>query len=142
MDRLTKEQRCKNMRAVKNKGSKIEVKLGKALWAEGVRYRKNNASVYGKPDFTVKKYKIAIFCDSEFWHGKDWETRKHDHKSNVAFWHKKIERNIVRDNEVNNYLLNQQWEVIRFWGKSILTNTKECVDEVLKRINERKQQIR
>lgn len=66
MDRLTKEQRRKNMQAVKNKGSKIEIALGKALWRKGFRYRKNDTSVFGKPDFTFKKYKIAVFCDSEF----------------------------------------------------------------------------
>jgi len=85
MDKLTKEQRRKNMQAVKSKGSKIETALAKALWAKGFRYRKNNKSVYGKPDFTFKKYKVAIFVDGEFWHGKDWEIRKHDHKSNESF---------------------------------------------------------
>ena len=76
MDKLTKTQRKMNMQAVKSKGSKIEVMLGKALWAKGLRYRKNDKSVFGKPDFTIKKYKIAVFCDSEFWHGKDWEIKK------------------------------------------------------------------
>lgn len=71
MDKLTKEQRIKNMKAVKSKGSKIEIMLAKAMWGKGYRYRKNDKSVFGKPDFTLKKYKIAIFCDSEFWHGKD-----------------------------------------------------------------------
>lgn len=85
MDKLTKEQRRKNMQAVKNKDSKIEILLGKAFWKRGYRYRKNDKTVFGKPDFTFKKYKIAIFCDSEFWHGKNWEERKHDHKSNIEF---------------------------------------------------------
>lgn len=76
MDRLTKEQRRKNMQAVKSKGSKIETLLAKALWAKGYRYRKNDRTVFGNPDLTFKKHKIAIFCDSEFWHGKDWELRK------------------------------------------------------------------
>ena len=82
------------MQAVKSKGSKIETLLAKELWKRGHRYRKNNKSVYGKPDLTFKKHKIAIFVDSEFWHGKEWEVRKKDHKSNKDFWHKKIERNI------------------------------------------------
>src|SRR5690554_8238162 len=92
MDKLTKEQRRKNMQAVKSKGSKIETLLAKALWKKGYRYRKNDKTVFGKPDLTFKKYKIAIFVDSEFWHGKDWEKRKHDHKTNQDFWHAKIER--------------------------------------------------
>jgi len=75
MDKLTKEQRRKNMQAIKSKGSKIEIMLAKAMWEKGLRYRKNDKTVIGKPDFTFKKYKIAVFCDSEFWHGKDWKKR-------------------------------------------------------------------
>jgi len=92
MDKLTQEQRRKNMQAVKSKGSKIETALAKALFARGHRYKKNNKTVFGKPDLTFKKYKIAAFVDSEFWHGKDWVTRKHEHKSNKEFWLNKIER--------------------------------------------------
>ena len=73
------------MQAVKSKGSKIETLLAKAMWSNRLRYRKNDKSVFGKPDFTFKKYKIAIFCDSEFWHGKDWELKKIEHKSNIKF---------------------------------------------------------
>lgn len=54
------------MQAVKSKGSKIEILLGKVLWAKGFRYLKNDKTVFGKPDFTFKKYKVAVFCDSEF----------------------------------------------------------------------------
>lgn len=76
MDKLTKEQRTKNMKAVKSKGSKIENLLMKSLWQKGYRYRKNDKSVFGKPDIVFKSMKIAVFCDSEFWHGKDWEIKK------------------------------------------------------------------
>ena len=107
------------MQSVKSKGSKIESLLAKALWTKGLRYRKNDKSVFGKPDFTFKKYKVAVFCDSEFWHGKDWEIKKFEHKSNIKFWHQKIERNIQRDKEVNEELLKNGWQVIRFWGKEI-----------------------
>jgi DNA mismatch endonuclease Vsr len=118
------------MQAVKSKGSKIEVMLGKAMWAKGLRYRKNDKSVFGKPDFTFKKYKVAVFCDSEFWHGKDWETKKQEHKSNVKFWHQKIERNIERDKEVNSELLKTGWKVIRFWGKEIEKDLVHCVVKI------------
>lgn len=138
MDKLTKEQRRKNMQAVKNKDSKIEIMLGKALWRKGYRYRKNDNTVFGKPDFTFKKYKIAIFCDSEFWHGRNWQTRKHDHKTNIEFWHKKIERNIERDKEVNEELNRQGWAIIRFWGQDIKKNLLICVQKVEDTINERK----
>jgi len=118
------------MQAVKSKGSKIEIALAKALWSRGYRYRKHNKSVFGKPDFTFKSKKIAIFVDSEFWHGKDWQLRKHDHKSNQDFWLKKIERNIERDKEVNEQLASEGWKVIRFWGKDIKSNLVSCVDKI------------
>lgn len=138
MDKLTKDQRRKNMQAVKSKGSKIEIKLAKAMWAKGLRYRKNDKSVIGKPDFTFKKYKIAVFCDSEFWHGKDWHVKKDEHKSNIEFWHQKIERNIQRDNEVNNALRNCGWQVIRFWGEEIENDLVNCVIKIEEIINEAK----
>lgn len=139
MDKLTKEQRQKNMQAVRSKGSKIETLLGKELWKNGLRYRKNDSSVVGKPDFTFKKYKIAVFCDSEFWHGKNWQERKYDHKTNIEFWHKKIERNIERDKEVNEELNKKGWTIIRFWGKDITKNLLFCVQTVEKAINEKKE---
>lgn len=138
MDKLNKEQRRKNMQAVKSKGSKIETKLAKALWKKGYRYRKNNKTVFGKPDLTFKKYKIAIFCDSEFWHGKDWENRKHDHKSNIKFWHQKIERNIERDKEVNKKLLKDGWTILRFWGKEIEKDLLSCVGKIEQAIENEK----
>jgi DNA mismatch endonuclease Vsr len=136
MDKLSKEQRRKNMQAVKSKGSKIETILSKALWAKGYRYRKNDKSVFGKPDLTFKKYKIAIFIDGEFWHGKNWEIHKADHKSNQEFWHKKIERNILRDKVVNETLLKEKWKVLRFWGKEIDKNLQYCLDKIENLINE------
>ena len=127
MDRLTPEQRRKNMQAVKAKGSVIEVTLAKALWNKSYRYRKNDKAVFGKPDLTFKKLQIAIFIDSEFWHGKDWKNRKHDHKSNQEFWHNKIERNINRDKIVNRTLQKSNWIVIRFWGKQVQKNLDFCI---------------
>jgi hypothetical protein len=75
MDRMTKEQRYKNMSANKGKGTQLELLFGKLLWNAGVRYRKNDKTVFGKPDFVIRKMRIAIFCDGEFWHGKNWEER-------------------------------------------------------------------
>lgn len=138
MDKLTKEQRRKNMQAVKNKGSKIETALAKALFAKGYRYRKNDKTVFGKPDLTFKKLKIAIFVDSEFWHGKDWEVKKHEHKSNEVFWHTKIERNIERDKEVNLHLQNSGWTIIRFWGTEIQKELEKCINAIEQEINEAK----
>ena len=128
------------MKAVKASGSKIETALAKSLFLLGLRYRKNDKTVFGKPDLTFKKYKIAIFVDSEFQHGKDWEIRKHDHKSNIEFWLTKIERNIERDKEVNRQLLKEGWKVIRFWGKEISKNLPNCTSIILKEINETKRE--
>lgn len=126
MDRHNPQQRSKNMRAIKSTATKVEIILGKALWNLGYRYRKNNKTVFGKPDFTFKKLKIAIFIDSEFFHGKDWESRKKP-QTNAEFWIKKIERNMQRDIEVTAYLESQNWKVLRFWSKEIEKNLDECV---------------
>lgn len=129
MDNLTKEQRHKNMVNIKSEDTSIEVRLRKALWKKGYRYRKNYKKLPGKPDIVLTKYKIAIFCDSEFFHGKDWEILKPriEKGNNSKYWIKKIERNLERDDEVNKELLFMGWTVIRFWGKDILKKTDECV---------------
>ena len=129
MDNLTKEQRRKNMQSIKSKDTSIELKLRKALWSRGFRYRKNYDKLPGKPDIAMTKYKLAIFCDSEFFHGKDWEVLKPrlERGANSQFWVSKITRNRERDDEVNKRLLFEGWTVVRFWGKDILQNTDECV---------------
>ena len=128
MDNHTAEQRHKNMQAVKNSGSKIETMLQKELWHRGLRYRKNAKQVYGKPDIAFISKKVAIFCDSEFFHGYDWENKNLEIKSNRDFWIPKIERNIARDTEVNNKLKSEGWTVLRFWGNDIKKNLSACAD--------------
>jgi len=130
MDRHTPEQRQKNMQAVKSKGSKIELALRKELWNRGLRYRINNPKTYGKPDIIFIRKKVAVFCDSEFWHGYDWENRKHEIKSRRDFWIPKIERNIERDKEVTRILKSEGWIVLRFWGKEIEKSTARCADKI------------
>lgn len=129
MDNLTKEQRHKNMCRIKSQDTSIELKLRKALWAKGYRYRKNDQRLPGKPDIVLSKYKITVFCDGEFFHGRDWEIlRPHlMNGDNGNYWEKKISRNIERDDEVNKQLLFLGWTVIRFWGRDILKNTDYCV---------------
>ncbi|OPB95387.1 very short patch repair endonuclease [Elizabethkingia occulta] len=131
MDVHTPEQRSKNMRAIKATGSKDEIRLAKALWHSGYRYRKNDKTVFGKPDLVFKKHKIAIFVDSEFFHGKDWNTEKFRIKSNQEFWHKKIERNIERDKEVNQYLTDNGWKIIRFWSAEVKKHLQDCIDKII-----------
>ena len=130
MGRKTAEQITKNMKAVKNKGSKIEVMLMKELWSRGLRYRKNVNTICGKPDIVFKSKKVAVFCDGEFWHGYDWERRKHDFKSHQEFWISKIERNIERDKEVTAELKAEGWTVLRFWGNDIKKNLMYCADTI------------
>ena len=126
---MTKEQRRKNMQNIRAKDTKIEIALRKALWKKGVRYRKNLKSLPGKPDIALTKYKIAIFCDGEFFHGKDWEVLKPrlEKSNNSEFWISKISRNRKRDDEVNKRLLFEGWTVIRFWGNDIKKNLDECI---------------
>lgn len=130
MDRLTSEQRHKNMIAVKSKGTKPEILLAKCMWSEGLRYRKNDKTVFGCPDFVHKGKKIAIFCDGEMWHGKDWEQQKKEFKSHRDFWIPKIEKNIQRDRQVNQQLLSDGWTVLRFWETDIIKHMVVCVEQI------------
>lgn len=139
MDNHSPEQRKKNMQAIKNKDTKIEILLRKELWKRSLRYRKNLNTVFGHPDIVFLRKKIAVFVDSEFWHGFDWENRKKDFKSHQEFWIPKIERNMERDIEVNEKLKSEGWTVIRFWGKQIKRNTKECADIVEKAVRQDEQ---
>ena len=134
----TSEQISYNMKQVKNKDSKIEQMLRKELWSRGIRYRKNVRRVFGNPDIAFIGMKIAVFCDSEFWHGYDWEKRKNDFRSNTEFWIPKIERNMERDKEVNEHLEREGWIVLRFWGDEIKRNVQGCADSVEDAIKERK----
>jgi len=136
----TKDQIKKNMQAVKSKGSKIEKMLAKELWKRGYRYRKNCTNIFGKPDIVFKSLKIAVFCDSDFWHGKDWQIKKHEIKSNMDFWYNKIEKNIERDKMVTDELTKQGWVVLRFWGNDIKKETDKCINKIEEKIIEKKWQ--
>lgn len=131
-DVLTPEQRKKNMKNIRSKDTSIELRLRKALWNKGYRYRKNYKKIPGTPDIAITKYKIAVFCDSEFFHGKDWQTLK-QHLVNAdrgEFWINKIQMNIERDERVNQELTRMGWKVIRFWGKDIKQSTDICVSAI------------
>ena len=131
-DDLTKEQRHKNMKNIHGKDTKIEVILRKALWNKGYRYRKNYKKLPGSPDIVLTKYKIVIFCDGEFFHGKDWDTLKQrlENSNNSKYWINKISRNKERDDEINKKLDFEGWTVIRFWGEDIKKHTDECAKVV------------
>lgn len=119
----------KTMKRVKCKDTSIEIALRKALWERGFRYRKNYAKLPGKPDIAILKYKIAIFCDSEFFHGKDWDKLRLQllRGNNADYWIAKIERNRQRDRENEQKLMFLGWHVVRFWGKDIAKDANQCV---------------
>lgn len=131
-DVLTPKQRHKNMRSIKGKDTKIEVILRSALWKRGYRYRKNYDRLPGKPDIVLTKYRIAIFCDGEFFHGKDWDILKAklEHSKNSEFWINKISKNREHDDEINKKLMFKGWNVIRFWGDDIKKNVDECITAI------------
>ena len=130
MDTHTAEQRRKNMQAIKCKDTQIEVILRKELWSRGIRYRKNVKDVIGKPDIAFKRKKIAVFCDSEFWHGYNWNVKQNDIKSHREFWIPKIEQNIERDSIVNKTLTEQGWQVLRFWDFEIKKDVVACANQI------------
>lgn len=136
MDNLTPQQRQKNMKHIKAKDTAIEVILRKALWERGYRYRKNYKGLPGHPDIVLTKYKIVIFCDGEFFHGKDWEKLKIRLKksNNSEYWITKIARNIERDEEVNKQLRTLGWSVLRFWGKDIKKDVNGCITTIEEKI--------
>ena len=139
MGAKTKEQITKNMKKVKNRDSKIEILLRKELWKRGLRYCKNVNDIFGKPDIVFRGKRIAIFCDSEGWHGFNGEERNIDFKSHQKFWIPKIERNIERDLEVTIQLRDEGWTVLRFWGKEIIKNTSECADIIERAVKNNEQ---
>ena len=126
------------MSRIKSKNTSIEVMLRKALWRAGIRYRKNYQKLPGSPDIAITKYQIAIFCDGEFWHGKDWNQKKSSIRSNRDYWIEKIERNRSRD-RLNEWALGcLGWTVLRFWGMEIKKDLAGCMKEIKCAILQRK----
>lgn len=126
---VVSEKSHKNMSRIRGKDTSIEVTLRKALWHKGYRYRKNVKNLPGRPDIALTKYKIAIFCDSEFFHGKDWNSLKAklEKGKNPEYWIPKIQRNMERDREKDADLRGAGWTVLHFWGKDIAKDVDSCV---------------
>ena len=118
------------MRKIKSKNTTPEILLKKALWNQGVRYRKGKEKIIGNPDIVIKKYKLAIFIDGEFWHGFKWEEKKRKIRNNRDYWIKKIEGNIARDKKYNKELMEQNWIVLRFWEHEIKKDVDKCVQKI------------
>ena len=136
MDILTKEQRHKTMQHVHSKDTKAEIMLRKILWHKGIRYRKNYRELPGTPDIAITKYRIVIFVDGDFWHARGHEDKPGEQvKTNQAFWRKKLQRNVERDKEVNEALLERGWIVLRFWESDIKKSVNSCIEEILQYIS-------
>jgi DNA mismatch endonuclease (patch repair protein) len=143
MKERTKEVTHKIMSAVKSKDTRPEIFFRKALWKWGIRYRKN-VKLFGKPDIAIKKYKLVIFIDGDYWHGNNWKIRHlqslEDELANYSdFWKNKILSNIERDKKVNDYYNSINWTILRFWQSDIEKNLNECMIQTLNTINTIKQ---
>ncbi|MFC5452188.1 very short patch repair endonuclease [Paenibacillus aestuarii] len=128
-DVLTKEQRKKNMSAIRSTHTKLEDKVTNELWKRGLRFRKNVKDLKGKPDIAIKKYKTVIFIDSCFWHG--CELHGHIPKSNIEFWESKIHRNKARDLETTLYYTNKDWHVLRIWEHEINADINSTIERII-----------
>ncbi|APR59936.1 very short patch repair endonuclease [Staphylococcus condimenti] len=139
----SKAYRSKMMSKIRATGGKAETQLAKALWHEGVRYFKNYKKLPGSPDIAITKYKVLVFVDGEFWHGYDWENvKKKRIHTNRDYWIPKLERNMERDQEVNQKLKDMGYTVIRFWEKhEVFKDMDGCVNQVLEAIEQNKKQM-
>ena len=126
----TTKQRSYNMSRIKSKNSKPEMILRKALWAKNIRFRLHDKSLPGRPDIVIKKYKLAIFVDGEFWHGFDWKTNRERIKSNRLFWIPKIERNMQKDERVNCALRDMGYTIFRFWSQDVLKKLPTVLNQI------------
>jgi len=126
----TTRQRSYNMSRIKGKDSKPEMILRRAMWSRNIRYRLHNKDLPGKPDIVIKKYKLAIFVDGEFWHGYNWEEKQKQIKSNRSFWIPKIERNMQRDWQTNRALTDMGYTVFRFWSREILKDLHKVMNQI------------
>ena len=127
----TTKKRSTLMSKIRAKETKPEILFRKALWAKGLRYRKNVKKLPGNPDIVLNKYKLIIFIDGEFWHGFNWEDKKKRIKSNRDFWIPKIERNMQRDEENKLKLENMGFTIFRFWEQEVKKDLDRCLDQVL-----------
>ena len=135
-DNLSKEQRTKNMKAIRSQ-SQLENAVSRELWRKGVRFRKNDKSLFGKPDISIKKYKIAIFIDSCFWHVCQLHGNRP--KSNQEYWDKKLLRNKNRDIEVNEYYQSNNWHIKRVWEHEIKENLDAVICDLVNFIEKAKE---
>lgn len=132
MDDMTVTQRHRNMQRIRAVDTRPEILFRKALWHKGIRYRKNDKRLPGKPDIVLFRKKIAIFVDGDFWHARGHQDHPGEQvASHQGYWQKKLSRNVERDKEVNDALTEAGWLVLRFWESDIKKDLPRCVAQVL-----------
>jgi len=132
VDVLSKDQRHCVMSRIRSKDTKPEVRLRKALWHMGLRYRKNWRRLPGTPDIALTRQKIAIFVDGDFWHARGHQDHPGEQvASNKEYWQRHLARNVERDRDVNDELTELGWLVLRFWEGDVCKDLAKCVAEVL-----------
>lgn len=116
----------------KKTGTRCELALRRALWVAGCRYRKNVPDLPGRPDIVFPGAQVAVFCDGDFWHGRDWETRREklSRGANAAYWLAKIRRNMERDQQNTRHLQSLGWTVLRLWESQIREDLSGTVQVV------------
>lgn len=129
------------MSRIRSTETGIEVALRSALFATGLRYRKNYRKALGCPDIAFVGAKVAIFCDSSFWHGRDMVSLEKRLRTNKSFWLKKINANIARDRRVDEALRAAGWRVLRFWDKDIEHRLDRCVKRISNEVTKRKNRL-
>lgn len=127
----TDEATSKRMARVNLKHSSDEISVAKRLWKEGFRYWLNYKKLPGSPDIAIKKYRIAVFIDGEFWHGFNWQEKKKKLKRNRKYWVAKIEENINRDQKVDKALISMGWKPIHFWSNEVKKDLDGCIEKLL-----------
>ncbi len=122
----------------KSKNTRAELILRHHVWRLGLRYRLHVKNLPGKPDLVFHSAKVVVFCDGDFWHGRNWLERRKRLKvgANADYWVKKIEYNRVRDRKNNLALKNQGWKVIRVWESSVLNHPKSIARKIAKVLDE------
>lgn len=133
----TSKERSALMKKIKSDKTAPETVFQKALRSKRVKYLKNYKKLTGNPYIGIKRNKIAVFVDGEFWHGYRWKEKKRKIKANRAYWIPKIERNIARDKQANRKLRKEGWLVLRFWEKDIKKDLKKCVQKTIEAKNSR-----
>jgi DNA mismatch endonuclease (patch repair protein) len=126
-------------RANRKKDTAQEVLLRRALWRLGLRYRKHVSGLPGNPDLVFRRAKVLVFCDGDFWHGRNWDTLKTqlERRHNADYWLAKIARNRQRDAQ-NTALLEQQgWQVIRLWETDVTADPDAAAGLILAAVTRR-----